>query len=100
MRGVRASHIDQGHNSRFPARVLERPEIIDIECVLLCFRSQILSSQNGGFRGAFLLVPILRASKFTRLRGVKLFTISKIFCKKFYSQNYIAKKLCKKLKIA
>ena len=75
-------------------------EIIDIECVLLCFRSQILSPQIGGFRRAFLLVPILRASKFTRLRGVKLLTLSKLFCKKFYIQNYIAKKLCKKLKIA
>ena len=51
-------------------------------------------------RRAFLLVPIPRASKFTRLRGVKLFTFSKIFCEKVYSQNYIAKKLCKKLKIA
>ena len=27
MRGVRASHIDQGHNSRFSARVLEHPGI-------------------------------------------------------------------------
>ena len=25
MRGVRASHIDQGRHSRFPARVLQRP---------------------------------------------------------------------------
>ena len=75
-------------------------EIIDTECVLFCFLSQILSPQNGGFQRAFFLVPILRASKLTRLRGVKLFTFSKIFCKKFDSQNYIAKKLCKKFKIA
>ena len=64
------------------------------------FPSQILSPQNGGFRRAFLFVPILRASKFTRLQGVKLFIFSTIFCKKFYNQNYIAKTLSWNLKIA
>ena len=59
-------------------------EILDIECVLHCFVTQILSPQNGGFRRAFLLVPILRGSKFTRLRGVKLF----IFLSRGYTGDF------------
>ena len=66
-----------------PTTLVQDIEIIDIECVLLCFFSQILSLQNGGFRRAILLVPILRARKFARTRGVKLITFSTTFCKTF-----------------